>query len=411
MNNKMPSIRFKSFKDPWHFSRFGQLVEIERGGSPRPIQEFITEADNGLNWVKIGDAPKFGNKITKTEEKIKPEGLNKTREVHPGDLILSNSMSFGKPYIMGINGCIHDGWLLIRNNKDVFSLDFLCSLLGTPMMLNQYKALAAGSTVNNLNKQLVSGADILYPEKKEQIKIGIFLEKIDGLIELQQSRHILLNNFKNSLLNGMFPNRDEDSPKIRFSDFDEAWKKETYSSIGSPLTGGSLSYDDLNEYGSYKCVLYGELYTKYDSVISNITNRTDKIATPIIKNDILFPSSTTVDAMSLISPACMNDDEAQTGGVFVIRPCDGVDGNFVSYYTKGNIDQKYKLSTKAQGLTIIHLYYQSIKDETIFMPSYKEQKKISTLLMKIDSLIEKSQQRIELLKSMKSSLLCKMFPN
>lgn len=127
---KIEIIRY--IKNTWEQRKFSDLVQIERGGSPRPIDDFITDSPDGLNWVKIGDAPAQGNYITKTAEKIKPEGLSKTREVHPGDLILSNSMSFGKPYIMGIDGCIHDGWLLIRNTYKVFDLTFLCHLLGTP---------------------------------------------------------------------------------------------------------------------------------------------------------------------------------------------------------------------------------------------------------------------------------------
>ena len=127
------------------------MVIIERGGSPRPIDKFITDDKNGLNWVKIGDAPEQGNYITRTKEKIKTEGLSKTREVHPGDLILSNSLSFGRPNIMAIDGCIHDGWLLIRDHEKKFDLKYLCCMLGTDMMLFHYKQLAAGSTVNNLN--------------------------------------------------------------------------------------------------------------------------------------------------------------------------------------------------------------------------------------------------------------------
>lgn len=119
---KVPKIRFEGFTDDWEQRKFSDLVLIERGGSPRPIDAFITDAPNGLNWVKIGDAPEQGRYITKTAEKIRPEGLAKTREVHPGDLILSNSMSFGKPYIMGIDGCIHDGWLLIRDIQKRFDL-------------------------------------------------------------------------------------------------------------------------------------------------------------------------------------------------------------------------------------------------------------------------------------------------
>ena len=186
-----PEIRFKGFTDPWEQRKFSELVQIERGGSPRPIDDFITDTPNGLNWIKIGDAPTQGNYITKTAEKIRPEGLSKTREVHPGDLILSNSMSFGKPYIMGIDGCIHDGWLLIRNTYGVFDLTFLCHLLGTPQMLSQYRSLAAGSTVNNLNKELVGNTVVTIPSITEQRVLGDYLEQLDNLITLHQRQTIV----------------------------------------------------------------------------------------------------------------------------------------------------------------------------------------------------------------------------
>lgn len=201
---KNPEIRFEGFTDDWEQRKFSDLVQIERGGSPRPIDDFITDSPDGLNWVKIGDAPAQGNYITKTAEKIKPEGLSKTREVHPGDLILSNSMSFGKPYIMGIDGCIHDGWLLIRNTYKAFDLTFLCHLLGTPQMIIQYKSLAAGSTVNNLNKELVGNTVVTIPTIKEQRVLGQYLETLDNLITLHQRKCEKLKALKKFMLQNMF---------------------------------------------------------------------------------------------------------------------------------------------------------------------------------------------------------------
>ena len=201
---KVPRIRFQGFTDDWEERKLGELVIIERGGSPRPIDAYITDAQDGLNWVKIGDAPEQGRYITHTEEKIKPSGLSKTRQVFQGDLILSNSMSFGKPYIMGIQGCIHDGWLLIRNNQNVFDLKFLCQMLGTEQMLAQYRQLAAGSTVNNLNKELVSNAIVKVPRKAEQEKIGTFLESIDNVITLHQRQLTQLQAVKKFMLQNLF---------------------------------------------------------------------------------------------------------------------------------------------------------------------------------------------------------------
>lgn len=195
-----PEIRFPEFTDAWEQRKFADVVQIERGGSPRPIDDYITDSQNGLNWVKIGDAPAQGHYITKTAEKIRPEGLSKTREVHPGDLILSNSMSFGKPYIMGIDGCIHDGWLLIRDTNSTFDLTFLCHLLGTPQMLDQYRSLAAGSTVNNLNKELVGNTVVTIPTIDEQRVLGQYLERLDNLITLHQRKLEELQRHKKALM-------------------------------------------------------------------------------------------------------------------------------------------------------------------------------------------------------------------
>ncbi|MCR0271509.1 restriction endonuclease subunit S [[Clostridium] innocuum] len=200
----VPEIRFSGFTEAWEQRKFSDLVQIERGGSPRPIEDYITNSSEGLNWVKIGDAPIQGNYITRTAEKIRPEGLSKTREVHPGDLILSNSMSFGKPYIMGIDGCIHDGWLLIRDIQKVFDLTFLCHLLGTPQMLEQYRSFAAGSTVNNLNKELVGNTVVTIPNISEQRLLGQYFEQLDHLITLHQREVEKLQNIKKSCLEKMF---------------------------------------------------------------------------------------------------------------------------------------------------------------------------------------------------------------
>jgi len=199
-----PEFRFPGFTDPWEQRKLGEIVKIERGGSPRPIDNYITTDADGLNWIKIGDAPEQGRYIVHAAEKIKSLGLSKTRQVEPGDLILSNSMSFGKPYIMGIHGCIHDGWLLIRNNQNIFDLKFLCNLLGTEQLHAQYRRLAAGSAVNNLNKELVSGTNVGVPSKAEQLKIGQFFESIDQYITLHQRKLEHLQLLKKALLQQLF---------------------------------------------------------------------------------------------------------------------------------------------------------------------------------------------------------------
>ena len=99
------------YPQEWTEKPFNDFMKIKRGASPRPIERYLTKSIDGVNWIKIGDAPRFGKNITSTAEKITPHGAAQSVSVYPGDFILSNSMSFGRPYILNIDGCIHDGWL------------------------------------------------------------------------------------------------------------------------------------------------------------------------------------------------------------------------------------------------------------------------------------------------------------
>ena len=105
---------------------------------------------------------------------------------------------------MGIDGCIHDGWLLIRDTQKRFDLKFLCHMLGTEQMLNQYRSLAAGSTVNNLNKELVGNTTVTIPALEEQQVLGQYFEKLDHLITLHQRELEKLQNIKKACLEKMF---------------------------------------------------------------------------------------------------------------------------------------------------------------------------------------------------------------
>ena len=142
----------------------GSIAHIERGSSPRPIKDFITQDSSGINWIKISDAVDRERYITQTKEKIKPEGAKNSRYVESGDFILSNSMSFGRPYILRINGCIHDGWLLLKYNKEKVDENYLYHILSSSSVYEQFSWLATGGVVNNLNKKLVSSAQIPFPQ-------------------------------------------------------------------------------------------------------------------------------------------------------------------------------------------------------------------------------------------------------
>ena len=163
----------------WEWVRLSHVTDIARGGSPRPIKEFLTDSIDGINWIKIGDTEKDGKYINAAKERIKKEGVSKSRMVHKGDFLLTNSMSFGRPYITNINGCVHDGWLVISPILNSFNQDFLYNLLSSQFAYMQFAGKVSGAVVQNLNSEKVAMALFPFPSYAEQVRI---VKKINKLI-------------------------------------------------------------------------------------------------------------------------------------------------------------------------------------------------------------------------------------
>ena len=162
----------------WCWSRLGDINNIARGGSPRPIKDYLTDDKNGINWIKIGDTTREGKYIDSVKEKIRPEGMKKSRFVHKGDFLLTNSMSFGRPYILNVDGCIHDGWLVISPIGEVYTSDFLYHLLSSSFAFEQFTNVASGGVVTNLNSDKVADTIFPVPPLAEQQRIVAKIEKL-----------------------------------------------------------------------------------------------------------------------------------------------------------------------------------------------------------------------------------------
>ena len=170
----------KQFEIPstWVLCKLGAVNEIARGGSPRPIKDYLTNDANGINWIKIGDTTKDGKYINTVKEKIRPEGVKKSRLVHKGDFLLTNSMSYGRPYILNVDGCIHDGWLVISPIGKAYTSDFLYYLLSSSFAYEQFTNVASGGVVTNLNSDKVAGTIFPLPPYTEQERIVAKIEEL-----------------------------------------------------------------------------------------------------------------------------------------------------------------------------------------------------------------------------------------
>ena len=157
--------------ESWAWVTLSEVCEVARGGSPRPIKDYLTTNEDGVNWIKIGDTDKDGKYINSTKEKIIPEGVHRSRFVHKGDFLLTNSMSFGRPYILNIDGCIHDGWLVISPFANTYVTEFLYFLLSSSFAYDQFADAASGGVVSNLNSDKVANSYFPLPPEREQRRI------------------------------------------------------------------------------------------------------------------------------------------------------------------------------------------------------------------------------------------------
>jgi type I restriction enzyme S subunit len=189
----------------WREVSLDQIFEINRGGSPRPIDKYITDAPDGINWIMIGDAPEGTKYIENTKKRIDRSGLLKSRLVHPGDFLLTNSMSFGRPYITRTSGCIHDGWLVLSpKDTRVTHADYFYHLLGSPTFRSQFETRAAGAVVKNLNTSIIKALRIALPPVDQQRRIAAILDKADGIRRNQTTVLSIADQFLRSTFLNLF---------------------------------------------------------------------------------------------------------------------------------------------------------------------------------------------------------------
>ncbi len=175
------SVKKKARSTRWPLIRLSDAAKISRGASPRPIDRFITKALDGVNWIKIGDVKPGAKYIESTSEMITMSGAEKSKSVQPDDFIISNSMSFGRPYILKINGCVHDGWLVLSEIRSDIDRDYLYYVLSSEHSQSQFTEQAMGPVVKNLNIDRVSDVTIPLLPLALQQAVASHLGKYESL--------------------------------------------------------------------------------------------------------------------------------------------------------------------------------------------------------------------------------------
>lgn len=360
------------------FVKLGNVMDISRGASPRPIQKYLTDDPSGVNWIKIGDVENNAKYITETKEKITAEGALKSRLLHKGDFVLSNSMSFGRPYILAIEGCIHDGWISMSNYQSVLLPDFLYHLLRSYNIQKYWKQKASSGTVSNLNADIVRKTEIPLPPLEVQTEIVRILDKFTSLeAELEAEldcRKRQYEYYRDKLLS--FDNVGGQEVE---------WKK--MSEVGTFIRGNGLQKKDFTEEG-VGCIHYGQLYTHYGtSATETITYCSSELAKKLrkaAKGDIVIATTSENVEDVCKAVAWLGEEEiAVSGDAFIYKHTQNPKYMAYLFQTASFFNYKKK---KATGTKVIRLTGDAMGNYLAPIPSLEEQHRIVSILDRFESL-------------------------
>ena len=396
-NKLIPDLRFPEFKNKveWDNEELGQISEIVRGGSPRPIQDYLTTRNDGLNWLKIADVASDSKYITKTKEKVIKDALSSTREVNAGDLILSNSMSFGRPYILKITTCIHDGWIAIRKISNKTFEDYLYYFISSEESQSYFQSKAAGAAVKNLNAEIIKLLPIYLPKnKKEQKKIASCLSSLDEMIDAHSIKLGALKDHKKGLMQNLFPQEGENLPKKRLKGFekDAEWEEKTIEQVAKVTTGNKDTQNKVDD-GKFPFFVRSQTVERINSYSFDgeaILTSGDGVG--VGKNFHYINGK--FDFHQRVY--CIYDFIKEVSGQFVYM-------YFSQYFNERVMRMSAKNSVDSVRMAMI-------TEMPISLPSKKEQEKIADCLSSLDDLITAQAEKIEQLKLHKKGLMQGLFP-
>ena len=288
------------------------------------------------------------------------------------------------------------GGFVIRGKKKAnYNPLFFRYLLSSPYARKRIIPMGAGAQHFNIGQEGLSKVLLNFPSIEEQTKIASLLHLLDERIATQSKLIEDLKKLKSAIIVEHY--RQTEKNEVCVAD------------LGNHFNVGNLAKDDLSETGK-PCIIYGELFTTYGEIISQIESHTNKTEGMILskKGDLLFPSSTTVDAVSLIAPSVINVDNVILGGdMFGIHINHNYNTQYLSYYF--NHIAKKQLAKFAKGSTIIHLHYTDIEKAKLLLPSLEEQNRMAKCLVALDKKVSVEQNLLSSLTCQKSYLLQQMF--
>ena len=389
----VPQFRFKDFSDSWVQCNLGDLAEIVRGASPRPIQDPKWFDDSSeIGWLRISDVTEQNGRIHHLDQHISEAGQAKTRVLTEPHLLLSIAATVGKPLVNYVKTGVHDGFLIFMNPK--FDLEFMFQWLES--YRDKWSRYGQPGSQVNLNSDLVKNQSISIPSMDEQQKLGEFFTSIDNLIAANQRKLDLLKEQKKGYLQKMFPKNGAKVPELRFAGFADAWEQRKLGEEAQLTMGQSPNSENYTKNPDYYILVQGNADMKNGRVVPRVW--TTQITKKAEKSDLI---------LSVRAP--VGDIGKTDYDVVLGRGVAAIKGNEFIFQQLGKMKLTGYWTRYSTGSTFESINSNDIKDAKIMVPVEEEQQKIGSFFQQLDHLITLHQRKLDLLKEQKKGYLQKMF--
>ena len=402
-----PELRFDGFEDAWEQRKLGELAEVVGGGTPSTAVPAYWDGD--IDWYAPAEIAEQIY-VSSSQRKITERGYNHSsaKMLPAGTVLFTSRAGIGKTAILTREGCTNQGFQSIVPNKEQLDSYFIFSRTEELKMYGE--TVGAGSTFVEVSGKQMADMDLMMPTTiKEQRVIGSFFARLDHLITLHQRKYEKLIEVKKSMLEKMFPHDGADVPEIRFAGFTDAWEQRKLGDLAQFSKGSGYSKSDIKNNGT-PIILYGRLYTQYETVISDVDTFVDEKDGSVYSRggEVVVPASGETAEDISIASVVAKSGILLGGDLNIITPQNIIDPTFLAI-SISNGKPHQDMAKMAQGKSVVHLHNTDLEKINLLYPKLAEQQQISRYFCQIDHLITLHQRKLEKLKNIKKSCLKKMF--
>lgn len=399
----------------WTNTKLGKVADIRRGASPRPIKDSRWFSESGYGWVRISDVTSSSKYLVKTTQYLSDEGKAKSVTVVPGDLVMSICGTIGKPIILSINACIHDGFVLFAKIKQNTNTEFLYYFLEWES--DKFSSQGQPGTQKNLNTSLIKDTSVLLPPLLEQKKIAAILSSVDEAIQATQKVIDQTELVKKGLLQELLTKGigHTEFKKTKIGEIPVGWEvkklKDLAASQKGTFTNGPFGSDllksDLKDRGIpvvYIKDIKDGFYNSNNQVFIDEQKADALLAAEVKPNDILFSKVGDPPCKPCIFPMDL-DRAIITQDVIRLRAdTKKVTPAFIKAYFESEMGIVWVGKIAIEG-TRKRVALGQFKELSIPLPPLLEQKKITEILSSVDESIQKEKEKKEQLELVKKGLM------